>query len=442
MQGKVYIRTFGCQMNVKDTQRMMGLLAEAGYLPVDDPELADVILVNTCSVRKKPEQKLFGVLGRYKQLKDARPSLVIGVGGCVAQQMGNELLEDVPHLDLVFGTQNIHRLPELLERARSGERMANVEWLDPGDPDLFKVPGKYVENKVTSFVSIMQGCDNCCAYCIVPRVRGPAMSRNSQLVQEEVSSLARSGVKEVTLLGQNVNAYCDNGIDFPELLEKVADVSGISRVRFTTSHPKDLSDKLIETLASHPRVMEAIHIPVQAGSDSTLSRMNRGYTRDHYLGLVAKLREAVPQIGITTDLIVGFPGETEDDFNETLSLIEKVGYDETFSFRYSRRPGTKAADFPGQVVEKEKYDRLYKLQDLQRIITEGKNHEQVGKVHEVLVEGSSKTDPTRWSGRSRTNRLVHFAKPGSSPGQSVGIKVTRALKHSLEGEIVAQEFAA
>jgi tRNA-2-methylthio-N6-dimethylallyladenosine synthase len=429
-------------MNVKDSERMAGLLREAGYASTDDPAGADVILVNTCTVREKPEHKILGVLGRWKSLKDADPSLVIGVCGCVAQQKGQELLDKLPYLDLAVGTQMIHLLPRLIERARSGERIAALEWLEPGDPDLFKVPRKYAENQVTSFVSIMQGCDNRCAYCIVPRVRGPATCRKADGVIAEIESLSRSGVREVTLLGQNVNAFRDKDVDFPALLRMAADVPGIQRVRFTTSHPKDLDHKLIETMAGHPRIMEHIHLPVQAGSDKVLTAMNRGYTRDQYLALAAGLREAMPGVGLTTDLIVGFPGESEDDFQETLSLLSEVLYDETFSFRYSPRPGTDAEGLPGQVPEDEKYDRLYRLQDLQRKITSDKNKEQVGSLHETLIEGPGKNDPDRMTGRTRTNRITHFQADGESPGDLVRVRITRALKHSLEGEIVAERPAA
>jgi tRNA-2-methylthio-N6-dimethylallyladenosine synthase len=429
-------------MNVKDSERIAGLLREEGYASTDDPARADVILVNTCTVREKPEQKVLGVLGRWKSLKDADPSLVIGVCGCVAQQKGQELLDKLPYLDLAVGTQMIHRLPELVERAKTGERIAAKEWLESGDPDLFKVPREYAGNQVTSFVSIMQGCDNRCAYCIVPMVRGPATCRKAERVLAEIESLSRSGVREVTLLGQNVNAFRDQGVEFHALLRMAADVPGIQRVRFTTSHPKDLDQKLIEAMAGNPRIMEHIHLPVQAGSDKVLTAMKRGYTREHYLALVARLRQAMPGIGLTTDLIVGFPGESEEDFQETLSLLSEVRYDETFSFRYSRRPGTEAEGLPGQVPEDEKYDRLYRLQDLQRKITSDKNKEQVGSVHEVLIEGPGRNDPGRMTGRTRTNRITHFFADDESPGDLVKVRITRALKHSLEGKIVAEGSAA
>ncbi|HUT53854.1 MAG TPA: tRNA (N6-isopentenyl adenosine(37)-C2)-methylthiotransferase MiaB [bacterium] len=440
MKGRVYIRTFGCQMNVKDSERMMGLLAAHGYGPAAGPDDADVLLCNTCSVREKPEQKIMGVLGRWKALKQNRPTLVTAVCGCVAQQKGQEFLDRLPWLSLVVGTQMVHRLPELVERARSGERLAAVQWLERGDPDLFAVPEMGQGTAVKGFVSIMQGCDNRCAYCIVPFVRGPAVSRRADDVLREVKEMAARGVKEVTLLGQNVNAYHDRGIGFPELL-RLAAKAGVERVRFTTSHPKDLDDGLIEVMADDPRVMEAIHLPAQAGSDRVLRAMNRGYTRDGYLDLIRKLRAAMPEVGITADLIVGFPGESEHDFQDTLRLLEEVRYDETFSFRYSPRPGTAAAGFAGQVPEPEKYQRLYRLQELQEGITQEKNQEQVSGSYEVLIEGPSKNDPGKLSGRTRSNRIVHIARDGVRPGDLVKVRVTRALKHSLEGEPCAPTAA-
>lgn len=438
MKGRVYIRTFGCQMNVKDSERILGLLEDDGHVRADGPEDADLILINTCSVREKPENKLLGALGRFKSYQDRDPNVMLGVCGCVAQRMGEELIEQAPYVDLVVGTQQIHRIAGLFKRAKSGEKIVATDWLDRQDQDLFHVPQTPSQNKVTAFVSIMQGCDNYCAYCIVPYVRGPELSRNADAVLDEVQKLADSGAKEVTLLGQNVNAYHDRGLSFPDLLARTADVPGIERVRFTTSHPKDLSDRLIEVMACGPKIMEHIHLPVQAGSDRVLSRMKRKYSRQDYLELADKLRQAMPGIGITADLIVGFPGETEEDFQQTLDLLERVRYDETFSFRYSIRPETAAAEFSGQVEEQEKYERLYRLQSLQARITEEKNEEQVGMLHEVLVEGPSKTHPERMSGRSRTNRLVHFPAGDALCGDIKTVRISRALKHSLYGDEIIE----
>lgn len=436
MGKRVYIRTFGCQMNEKDSERMLGFLAAVGWEPAGNPETADAILINSCSVREKPFRKVFTEAGKFRKVKDSRPGLVLGVAGCVAQQLGEELLLRIPHLDLVIGTRMIHRLPELMARAQTGERIAAVEWPAPEDPALFAVPPVYTGRTVSAFVSIMQGCDNRCAYCVVPQVRGPAVSRSAAEVLAEVSALAERGVREVTLLGQNVNAYHDGEVSFPELLGRVADVPGIFRVRFTTSHPRDLKDDLIAVMADHQRVMEHLHLPVQAGSDRVLELMKRGYTRARYLELVRRLRAAMPGIGLTADFIVGFPGETAEDFEETLSLLREVQYDETFSFRYSPRPGTGAEKLPDQVPEKEKYERLYRLQEVQRQITEEKNRREIGRVHEVLLEGPSKTDPRRWTGRTRTNRLVHFDKGEGRPGEVIQVRISRALKHSLLAEPV------
>jgi len=427
-------------MNVKDTERMLGILAERGFSVADDPGEADLLIVNTCTVREKPQRKVMGTIGRWKALKDRRPGTVIAVAGCVAQQMGKDLLDKAPYLDAVIGTQMIHRLPEVVERARRGERVNAVERLERGDPDLFTVPGS-PPGKVTAFVSVMQGCDNFCAYCIVPFVRGPAVSRGADHVLKEVRALASAGVREVTLLGQNVNAYQDGETSFPRLLLMVAEVPGIERVRFTTSHPKDLGPQLIEAMASHPKVMEHLHLPVQAGSDRVLERMNRGYTRRHYLGLVDRLREAMPDAGLTADLIVGFPGEEEEDFLLTLDLMERVRYDETFSFRYSERPGTAAAKYSGKVAEEEKYNRLYRLQELQGRITREKNLQQVGKTHQVLVEGPGKSGGGL-TGRTRTNRIVHFPGGLEKPGDVVMVEIKRALKHSLAGEVSRDEDSA
>ncbi len=420
-------------MNVRDSERIAGFLARAGYLPAEQEELADVLLVNTCSVRQKPEQKALSAVGRFLSIKRGRPDVVVGIAGCVAQQEGQGLLERFEGLDLVLGTRSLHRLTELIEKAREGQRTCATEMDGVSNEEMFLWPEVAERQSCQSFVSIMQGCNNYCAYCIVPYVRGPEVSRDAQDILDEVSALSNAGVCEVNLLGQNVNSYACDGLSFPELLMRVADVPGICRVRFTTSHPKDLSDELIRAMAAHPHIMEAIHLPVQAGSDKVLKAMNRGYTSGHYLGLVERLRQAMPEIGITTDLIVGFPGESEEDFQQTMQLIDKVRYDETFSFRYTPRPGTAAVELDDDVAEPDKYDRLYRLQERQREITEAKNQEQVGLVHEVLVQGISKRDPDRWTGRSRTNRLVHFPGSGICAGDLVDVKITRALKHSLKG---------
>ena len=438
-----FIKTYGCQMNERDSERMAGFLLDQGFRPAASEAEADLILVNTCSIREKPEQKVYSTLGRYSLLKQERPGTILAVTGCVAQQEGGRLLERVPGLDLAIGTQALHRLPELLTRVSEGRRLSETGWLKPDDPGLFEIPSPRPQGGVTAFVTIMQGCDNYCAYCVVPYVRGRERSRPAEEVLAEVESLAAGGVKEVTLLGQNVNTYGPSngaGIGFPELLRRVAEVPGLERVRFTTSHPKDLSDRLIEVMAEHPKVMEHIHLPVQAGSDRVLRAMNRGYTREHYLERVRALRRAMPEAGLTTDLIVGFPGEREADFKETLALMGEAEYDESYSFRFSPRPLTAAGRMEGQLPEETKLERLYRLQALQAEITERKHQAQVGSVHEVLVEGRSKTDAGRETGRSRTNRPVHVpAGDQERRGRIISVRVTRALKHSLVGEVLGEE---
>ncbi len=440
-RGRFFIRTFGCQMNERDSERMAGFLLEAGLERADREEEADLIVINTCSVRKKPEQKIYSLLGRMKKLKTNNPGLIIAVAGCVAQQVGDEFLARVPHLDLVIGTNSFHRIAGLFGEAEKGKRAAAAGWLAEDDPMLFCNPSTRPAGGPTAFVTIMQGCDNFCSFCIVPYVRGRERSRSAEDIISEARSLAASGVREVTLLGQNVNSYGKKGgPGFPGLLRMVAAVDGIERVRFTTSHPKDLSAELIEVMAEEAKVMEHIHLPVQAGSTRVLAAMNRGYTREDYLDLVSRLRKAVPGIGITTDLMVGFPGETEADFGETLSLLEEVLYDEAFSFAYSHRPFTRASRLAGEVPEEDKKERLYRLQALQDRITLERNRAEVGRVHEVLVEGASKTDSKKLTGRARTNRLVHFVPEDGADlcGSRVRVRVTRALKHSLAGELISR----
>jgi tRNA-2-methylthio-N6-dimethylallyladenosine synthase len=444
---KFFIVTFGCQMNVRDSERMAGFLLDGGMEEAVSEDDADLIIINTCSVRRKPEQKAFSLAGRMGSLKDKHPGVVLAMAGCVAQQVGEEFLQRFRHLDLVIGTQSFSRVSELYEAARKGSRVAATGWLDSSDPSVFSIPVKRPSKGPTAFVTIMQGCDNFCSYCIVPHVRGRERSRPADEILAEVESLAASGVKEVTLLGQNVNSYGksrgpggSNGCPgFHELLREVAGVDGIERVRFTTSHPKDLSDKLIEVMAEEGRVMEHIHLPVQAGSTRVLSAMNRGYTRGEYLERVQRLRESMPEISITTDLMVGFPGESEDEFQETLSLLDEVHYDEAFSFAYTPRPFTSAARLPGALPEGVIKDRLYRLQEKQNRITLERNRAQVGKELRVLVEGVSKRDSEKLTGRARGGRLVHFRAALSEValGSQVKVRVMRELKHSLAGELIS-----
>ena len=434
---KFYLQTFGCQMNAYDTERMAHALIARNYRQVEDPSQADLILVNTCSVREKPEQKVYSALGRFRVLKKKNPRLIIGVAGCMAQQEGEGLLQRVPFLDFVLGTKEMRRIPEILEAVEvSGVREAAVDLRGRTDPYV-GLPLLSASGKTTAFVSIMQGCDNFCSYCVVPFVRGREVSRPSRAILEEISVLSARGVKEVTLLGQNVNSYghgVSNELGFVQLLEAAQEVPGIQRIRFTTSHPKDFSSELIRTFSRLPKLCEHIHLPLQSGSNRILKRMNRGYTREEYGEKISALRQACPEISVTTDLIVGFPGEEEGDFRATLEMVDKVQFDEFFSFRYSDRPHTRAALFPDKVPEGIKQRRLMDLQAFQKGITFKKNKSLEGREFEVLVEGPSKTRAEEKTGRTRTNRIVNFPGGSFQPGDLVKLRIQEALPHSLRGE--------
>ncbi len=436
---KFFIQTFGCQMNVYDSERIAQVLSAGGGRRVNDPAQADLIFINTCSVREKPEQKVYSALGRFQRLKKKNPNLKIGVGGCVAQQEGQGLLDKVPFLDFVLGTKELGRIQEVLEAAgKSGGRGCAVDLGGRIDPyeGLPLSPGS---GRATSFVSIMQGCDNFCSFCIVPFVRGREVSRPSKDLLEEISVLSSQGVKEVTLLGQNVNSYGKGAAGEPgfvELLEKVQEIPGIERIRFTTSHPKDLSPELAGVFGRLPKLCEHIHLPLQSGSNRILERMNRGYTREEFEEKVLNLRRACPEISITTDLIVGFPGEDDQDYQETLQIIEKIRFDDLFSFRYSDRPHTRASLFPDKVREEVKQRRLSELQAIQKRITQDKNKAWEGREVEVLVEGPSKARAEERTGRTRTNRIVNFPGGSVPVGAFVKVRVRHAFAHSLKGELL------
>ncbi len=438
---KFFILTFGCQMNTYDSERIAQLLTARDYEQVDDPARADLILVNTCSVREKPEQKVYSALGRFRALKRKKPGLIIGVGGCVAQQEGEGLLQKIPFLDFVLGTKELGRITEILDRREaSAQRLCDTALDGRVDPyhglPLFPPAGR-----TTAFVSIMQGCDNFCSFCIVPFVRGREVSRASGDILEEIRSLAATGVKEVTLLGQNVNSYGNRApgeMSFPDLLEAVQRLPGVERVRFTTSHPKDLSAQLIQSFGRLSKLCEHIHLPLQSGSDRILERMKRGYSREEYGEKVQSLRRACPDISITTDMIVGFPGEEEVDFQQSLEMMERVQFDDLFSFRYSDRPHTRASSLKDKIPETLKQERLALLQSLQRKITSAKNRAWEGKVVEVLVEGPSKIRPEEKTGRTRTNRIVNFPGRSLSAGSLVKVRIDKALAHSFRGELVPQ----
>ncbi len=442
---KVFIQTFGCQMNELDSGKMLRLLEADGYAAAADPGEADVILINTCSVREKPEQKVRSLLGRYKKLKQANDELVIGVTGCYAQQAKGDLLRRFDDLDLVMGPDAIPRLPALLMDVRTGRRELATEQLDrqdyPFTNDLVFREGR----KVTAFVTVQKGCDNLCSFCIVPFTRGREVSRPADDVIDEVRRLSDEGVKEVTFLGQNVNSY---GLKktteppFHELLARAAAVEGIERIRFTTSNPWDLDDGLVQLYADEPKLTSYFHLPVQAGADSMLQRMRRRHSRERYFELVAALKGARPDIALSTDIIVGFPGETEEEHQATLSLLQQVRYDFIYSFKYSPRPHTGAVrkyddDVPAGVKKR----RLAEVQNLQRRITDEALASWAGKRVEVLVEGPSKRDSSWLAGRTSQNWMVNFKGPERLTGELVQVTVAEALSNSLAGEVVTRESA-
>ena len=435
----VYLQTFGCQMNVHDSEKMLSILADHDYRPTKDIDQADIILFNTCSVRAKPEHKVYSALGRLGKLKEKKRHLIIGVGGCVAQQEGKRLLDRVGHLDLIFGTHSLHRLPELIHDVRASRRpVCAVEFCDHVESlDIFPMPSN--GGKLKSYVTIMQGCDNFCSFCIVPYVRGREKSRPSESIIGEIEALSERGVREVTLLGQNVNSYGKNlpsTLTFPQLLAHINQIEGIRRIRFTTSHPRDISEELVGAFGTLEKLCKHIHLPFQSGSDRILERMNRGYTRKQYMEKGEQLRKVCPHIGITADVMVGFPGEDEGDFHETLDLIQRVQFDNLFSFKYSPRKGTEAAHFPGQIDELTRSRRLRVLQDLQREITLKKNRTLTGRCEEVLVEGASKGSKEEMTGRTSSNKVVNFKGGPELIGQLVKVRIEEGCANSLRGKII------
>lgn len=430
---KVFVSTYGCQMNEHDSQKILSLLEEEGHESTQDLREADCIILNTCSVREKPEQKVYSALGRLLTLKKRKPSLIIGVGGCVAQQAGEKLLERTLHLDFVFGTHQIQLVPELVKMAGHGIRACRVDVAE--DVSSLHYCPRPVQGQVKAFVTIMQGCDNFCSYCIVPHVRGREKSRPKNEILEEIKNLTLMGVKEVMLLGQNVNSYgrtLGEPEGFVRLLEAIEDIEGIERIRFTTSHPKDLSLELMDSFARLGKVCEHLHLPVQSGSTKVLQAMNRGYTREEYLEKVEALRERIPGMAFTTDVIVGFPGETEKDLELTLDLLERVRFDSIYSFKFSPRPFTKAAAMPDSVPKEVKAERLRLVQQLQESITSAILQNCVGTLQEVLVEGPSLHGSNQVTGRTRNYRIVHMSGDvRSMTGRLVRVKIEKSLKHSL-----------
>ncbi len=436
---RLYVRTFGCQMNEYDSLQVLRQLTAQGYEVVEDMELADVIFLNTCSVRAKAEQKVHSFLGSLRRLKQANPDLKIIAGGCVAQQLGQKLLNRFDHLDMVIGTRAVNSVGKLLKQLiDKGSR--GVFLGDEGNIDsCFDFGGLSSSPGVTASVTIMQGCNNHCAYCIVPSVRGAERSRRPEDILEEIRLLERAGVREVLLLGQNVNSYgrgLEEEINFSGLLRRIASQTGLARIRFTTSHPKDLTEDLMDCFTQLGQLCKFLHLPVQAGANGVLARMKRRYTREAYLEKVALLRRICPDIALSSDVIVGFPGETEEDFTKTMELIEEVRFDNIFSFCYSDRPNTRASGFEDKVEAHISARRLAQLQGRQAEISFAKNLLEVGKTREVLVEGASKASNGQMSGRTSQNRIVNFEAPQSSTGKIVEVKILEAYAHSLRGELI------
>ncbi len=449
MTKKIYIRTFGCQMNEYDSARMADMLAEhagaEGTEATDRPEEADIILFNTCSVREKAQEKVFHDLGRVRHLKQRNPALVIGVGGCVASQEGAAIIERAPYVDVVFGPQTLHRLPQLIEARRTSGR-AQVDVSFPEIEKFDHLPPARVEG-AAAFVSIMEGCSKFCSFCIVPYTRGDEVSRPLADVLAEVAGLALQGVKEVTLLGQNVNAYRgateEDGetVDLAFLIETLAEIPGIERLRYTTSHPREMTQRLIDVHGKVPKLATQLHLPVQSGSDRILAAMKRGYTALEYKSIIRRLRAARPDLSLTSDFIVGFPGETEADFAATMKLIEDVGFDGSYSFLYSPRPGTPAADLKDDTPADVKSARLQQLQALIDQQAAAISLSMVGSIQRVLIEGRARKNAEELAGRTDNNRVVNFPAPREAVrliGQFVDVRITEARSHSLRGELVLQ----
>jgi tRNA-2-methylthio-N6-dimethylallyladenosine synthase len=441
-QKYLYIETFGCQMNDRDSEIMSQLMAKENFIPTEDMAHADAIIVNTCSIRGKAEQKAYSLLGALRRQKKENPDLLIAVTGCVAQQEGKKMLSRMPHVDLVVGPQNIYQLPELFEAAEIrikglvATELSKEFLIPPFLPTMERgLPHK-------RFVTIMQGCNNFCTYCIVPYTRGREVSRNREEILQEITHLVAGGVKEITLLGQNVNSYGNDQpkeqrTTFPELLRQVAEINGIERLRFTTSNPKDLSEELMRCFADIDKLCPHFHLPVQSGSNNVLKKMSRKYTIENYLEKVDKLRKHNSDIALTTDIIVGFPGEEEEDFQATMALIEKVRYHSAFSFKYSSRPPAKSCEFEETVSEEDKAKRLAILQARQNEITMERHREYIGQSMELMLEGKSKVDG-QWCGRSRTNHIVNFESNNIfTPGQLISVKITEACDNSLRGVILS-----
>jgi tRNA-2-methylthio-N6-dimethylallyladenosine synthase len=435
MTKKYHIHTFGCQMNVHDSEKIAGIFSESGYDGSGDSKNADVIVLNTCSIRDKAEQKFFSELGRLRKVKQHRPDLKIAVAGCIAQQKGKEIFRKYPYVDFIFGPNNIDSLQSWIEDRRENPEH-RTQTTD--NPEYHKtiLPMKRV-GRVKAWVSIMYGCNNFCAYCVVPYTRGRERSRSPEDICKEIEALADQGFMEVTLLGQNVNSYgksLEGNIDFPDLLTKIHDIEKIRRIRYVTSHPRDFSEQLINAMKDLPKVCRHLHLPLQSGSDRILDLMNRGYTYNDYRKKIDLLKNSIPNIAITTDIITGFPGETEMDFQSTISALSEIEYDGIYAFKYSKRPGTKALELPVHIEEDIKSRRLSEILSLQESITYKKNKALEGETLEILVESTSESNPDKLTGRTLTNKIVNFNGNSKDIGKLLNMKILKARMHSLDGE--------
>ena len=432
-----YIKTWGCQMNEEDSEKLSGMLIPMGYKKTEDKETADIIIFNTCCVRENAEQKVDGNIGALKNMKKQNPNLIIAVTGCMMQQegMAKHIITKFPFVDIIIGTHNAHKFPEYLKRIQGGESSI-VEIWDKEENIIEGIPIER-ESKIKGFVTIMYGCNNFCTYCIVPYVRGRERSRNPEDIISEIKTMVAEGYKEITLLGQNVNSYgkgLSPDINFAELLRKINNIENLERVRFMTSHPKDLSQEVIDVIAESDKICEQVHLPAQSGSTSLLKKMNRHYDREQYLELVKNIKNTIPNVGLSTDIIVGFPGETEEDFAETLSLMEEVKYDSAYMYLYSKRKGTPADEMLDQIPESVKHERFNRLIEVVNRTSKDKNKEYIGKIVEVLVEGYSKNDESKLTGRTRTGKLVNFEGNYKAIGELVSVQITNAHSFSLIGE--------
>lgn len=441
MSKHVYIKTYGCQMNEHDTQRMLSMLDAQGYAPVDAPEQADLILVNTCSVRANPENKVYSFLGALRPLKQRNPNLIVGVAGCVAQQVGDMLLKREPLVDLVFGPDNLFVLPEMLESVRRGERLCRTEWQPWEGPVREFVPEQWIEQDrvdgIKGYIAITKGCNNHCSFCIVPRTRGREVSRSPEGILREARSMVAQGAREIWLLGQNVNSYrAGDDYGFLELLDAVSQVEGLARIRFTSPHPRDWNNALSDLMAARPAICNQLHLPFQAGADSVLHAMRRRHTIAEYLEKIHYLKQAVPSVEISTDLIVGFPGESDEDFAQTIRVLEEVRFSQVFPFKYSPRPGTKAADLPDDVPRAAKDERLARVIALQERINAEQQESLVGTTQDVLIDEAHPRDAGLMNGRTGGYRAITVSGEGLQIGDLVKVQVTGFRGHWLEGRCI------